>query len=71
MFGISDNLMPPEIDNGIELLLVQILSDAVKGKKNIILYYSTLLSAFTPFSVGTGNLVRGLSLFLLQKVFSF
>lgn len=25
--------MPPEIDSGLELLLVQILSDALKGKK--------------------------------------
>ena len=69
MFDITDNQMPPEIDSGIELL-VQILSDALKGK-SIFLYYSTLLCAFAPFLVGTGNLVRGFSLFFLQKLFSF
>lgn len=67
MFDITDNQMPPEIDNGIELLLVQILSDALKGK-NILLYYSALLCAFAPFLVGTGNLVRGLSSFFPAEV---
>lgn len=63
MFDITDNLIPPEIDSSIELLLVQILSDALKGKKNILLYYCTHLCAFALFLFGTGNLVRGLSHF--------
>lgn len=64
MFDITDNAMLPEIDSGIELLLVQFISDAL-----ILPSYSTLSCAFAPVSVGTGNLLRGLSPFFLQVSF--
>lgn len=46
MLDIRDNQMPPEINGGIELLLVQILSDRKKIFFRIIPHFHVLLPLF-------------------------